>query len=42
MSIGASSLVVSLRLIPLGLAWPAAFAVALTLRRTHKNDGISR
>ena len=32
---------ISLRLIPLGVAWPAAFAVALTLRRTHKKDGIT-
>jgi hypothetical protein len=32
---------ISLRLVPLGVAWPAAFAVALTLRRTHKKDGIT-
>jgi hypothetical protein len=32
----------ALRLIPLALAWPAAFAVTLTIRRAHKNDGIMR
>ena len=32
----------ALRLVPLALAWPAAFAVAAALHRVYKKDGISR